>query len=50
MSLINYRKGSMKRMKEIRKERASYELKPKREAEIMSCFKVKLKGLKMYDD
>ena len=50
VSLINYRKGAMKRMKEIRREKMSHMLESKREMEILRIFEAKLKGLKMFDD
>ena len=50
VSLINYRKGAMKRMKEIRTDKIPHEFKPKREMEILRIFKAKLKSLKMFDD
>ena len=40
----------MKRMKEIRKDKMPYGLKPKREKEMLRIFEAKLKSLKMFDD
>ena len=40
----------MKRMKEIRKDKISHELKPKREKEMLRIFEAKLKSLKIFDD